>query len=275
MTVSSASNTTAQAGFGFRFNDGANRDLRTLFRFDRSDNFLLSMTTAEGAKTFIIENGSTLSAPLIVRQVLDLDAGTYSVYYTLGSASEVQAYTGPVFAGQIFGEFRQQFQPINGGNYMQAGDYFYMDNVTLSVRQLAITPESHYTFWLTAYPTLGSSTNLMDNPDGDAFANLAEYAMGGDPSDASDWGHVPSFQPLEEGGTNWLEYIYARRTDAAERGLTYFLEASSNLTSNVWTSNNVKEVESGVLDAQFDSVTNRIPVSGEGSDFIRLRVEMQ
>ncbi len=275
MTVSSASNTTAQVGFGFRFNDGANRDLRTLFRFDSSDNFLLSMTTAEGAKSAIIENGLVLSAPLTVRQVLDMDAGTYSVYYTLGTAAEVEAYTGDVFSGQTLGEFRQQFQTINGGNNMQAGDSFYMDNITLSERQLMITPESHYAFWLTDYPTLGSFTNLVDNPDGDPLNNLAEYALGGDPANGADVGHVPANTMLEVGGTNYFEYVYAKRNDAADRGLIYSLELSTDLVSNVWTNGDIEVVGTGTLDAAFDSVTNRVPMVGEEQGFIRLRIEWQ
>jgi hypothetical protein len=66
---------------------------------------------------------------------------------------------------------------------------------------------------------------------------------GGDPADGADTGHVPEFQPLEAGGTNYFEYVYARCNDAAERG----------------------------LDAEFDSVTNRVPVAGT-QEFIRLRI---
>jgi len=275
MTVSSASNTTAQAGFGIRFNDGANRDLRALFRFDSNDNFLLSMTTAEGAKTFIIENSLVLSAPLTVRQVLDLDAGAYSVYYTLGAASEVQAYTGGVYAGQILGEFRQQFQTINGGNYMQAGDSFYMDHITLSEQRFEITPESHYAFWLTDYPELGSSTNLVDNPDDDPLDNLGEYALGGDPADGMDVGYVPANTMLEAGGTNSFEYVYAKRNDAEARGLVYSLELTDDLLSDSWTNGNVEVVGIGTLDDEFDSVTNRVPAVGDEQGFIRLRVEYQ
>ncbi len=273
MTVSSASNTTAQAGFGFRFNDGANRDLRTRFHFDASDNFLLSMVTAEGAKTSVIENGPVLSAALTVRQVLDMDAGTYGVYYTLGAASEVQAYNGGVFAGQTLGEFSQQFQTINGGNYMQVGDSFYMDNITLSKQGEPIPPQAYYDAWLWYYPGMENSTNLLDNPDGDLFDNLLEYAQGGDPANGADVGHAPlDIHALEVGGTNFLEYVYAKRNDSEARGLLYSLEISSNLVSNIWITGNGEVLGTGALDAEFDSITNRVPAQGK-EGFIRLRIK--
>ena len=74
-------------------------------------------------------------------------------------------------------------------------------------------------------------------------------------------------------GTNYLEYVYAQRNDAAVRGLTYSVECSTNLVSNAWTNGNIEVVGVGILDAEFNSVTNRVPAT-ENQGFIRLRIEL-
>ena len=134
------------------------------------------------------------------------------------------------------------------------------------------TPDSLYSDWTDQYPTLGSATNHMDNPDGDELNNLAEYAIGGDPSDPADTGHTPEQKVIDSDGTNWVEYIYARRNDAAERGLEYSLQLSTNLPSNVWTNAPTEEIGSSTLNAEFDIVTNHVSVSGN-QNFIRLRIQ--
>jgi len=134
-----------------------------------------------------------------------------------------------------------------------------------------LSPQGRYEAWLSGYPGLGGATNWTDNPDGDLLENLAEYGIGGNPL-VPDLGNPASFQILEAGGSNLVEYVYARRNDAAERGLHYSLEAAADLPSGSWTNANAAEEGSGALDAEFDSVTNRVPATGEAG-FIRLRIE--
>ncbi len=277
LSLTSLSNGSAQAGFGFRFNDGSNRDLRTLFRYNgaaASDEFRLVVSTAgDGNQNITIETGSVLSALLNVRQVLDMDAGTYSVYYTLGAAAEVEAYSGGVFAGQTIDSMRQQFQALNGGNSMQVGDAIYMDDINLYlVVEESITPESLLADWLADYPTLGSATNLTDNPDLDIANNLLEYAFGGDPTNGLDIGTWPTDSIIEAGGTNYIEYVYAKRNDAMERGLGYTLENTQDLIGGTWTNTGFVFVGEGGLDGEFDTVTNRLPAI-EDAGFIRVKID--
>ena len=138
-----------------------------------------------------------------------------------------------------------------------------------------ITPESLYADWAALYPSLGVSNYLTNNPDGDLLNNLGEYALGGDPTNGAYIGYVPEAVFTSDGGTNYFEYIHAQRNDAAARGLTYSLELSTNLVSNVWTNSHAEVVGTGTLDLEFDSITNHVPVTDEEQGFIRLRVECQ
>ena len=129
--LTAAADGNAQFGFGARFNDGSNKDLNALFRYNgTSDQFQLSLKTAEGNQTVALADGTTI-ADVNVRQVVDIDAGTYNVWYTIGAGSEQLAYSGATYADQTIGEFRQQMQTINGGNNMVAGDTLTMDNITV------------------------------------------------------------------------------------------------------------------------------------------------
>jgi hypothetical protein len=102
--------------------------------------------------------------------------------------------------------------------------------------------------------------------DGDGLVNLAEFAMGGDPADAASTGHPVAFEKV---GSNF-HYVHPRRKDAA---LTYVVETRTNLVSGVWTNSGyIVLPDTGIYDAEYDAVTNEVPVDGNQT-FIRLRVE--
>jgi hypothetical protein len=129
-----------------------------------------------------------------------------------------------------------------------------------------------YADWADGFGLTGSNALYDADFDGDALNNLGEYAMGGNPTNGFDLGHLPSAGTAPQNGTNWFEYVYARRRDAVVRGLDYTVEATSNLVSEAWSTNNVTEIDSGIIDDDFESVTNRIPLGAEG--FIRLMIEL-
>ncbi len=76
-----------------------------------------------------------------------------------------------------------------------------------------------------------------DDPDGDDLANLLEYALGGDPESGAM--QLPNGEPARPvltlaGGV--ASYRFPERIDAAERGLDYSVEFSSDLSGGSWTS---------------------------------------
>lgn len=151
-----------------------------------------------------------------------------------------------------------------------SGQYaFYIDDLTIGI------PEeipAGYEGWISQYPAVGSETNKTDNPDNDTLNNLYEWGLGGRPDDPNDIGEVPSFDIVQDGGS-WLEYVHVRRNDFASIGLTYYLEQNTDLlVAGAWASNNY-EVGVGVLDAEFDAVTNRLSTDVENEQFLRLIIE--
>lgn len=135
------------------------------------------------------------------------------------------------------------------------------------------SPQELYLDWTTNYPSLGSATNLTDNPDSDQLNNLSEYALGCDPTIGAKDPRL-FFQPLEKDGTNYLEYVYVERSDAKKRGLTYQLQQTSGLIDGTWSTNGFIHAGTGVLDGQFNWVTNRVKATNINL-FIRLRIAHQ
>jgi len=106
------------------------------------------------------------------------------------------------------------------------------------------------------------------DPDKDGLNNLSEYALGGDPNVADASGVLP-LNEVNEAGV--VEYIYRRRLDRANLGLTYGLNTSTNLLG-VWSDDGIShETSYGPIDETFESVTNLVPFAGE-LGFIQLKV---
>lgn len=136
------------------------------------------------------------------------------------------------------------------------------------------TPTSRWNEWMDLYPGVGSTTNLLDNSDGDNLDNLSEYAFGGDPADGGVVGNVPVQAMVSDGGSNYIEYIYFERTDAVDRGLASILTVGTDLVVTNWTDGSGYEVGRGASGVSgFDAVTNRIPTVSETKQFIRLQIE--
>jgi hypothetical protein len=149
-------------------------------------------------------------------------------------------------------------------------------NDTLTVMVDLPPSEAIYGDWVDQYPTLGSATNLLDDPDGDGVCNLQEYAVGGDPANGADQGTAVSSALEQKNGVVWFEFVYPRRKDFRNRGLDYSFEEAFDLTSNSWS--DATETITGVsdLDTEFDWVSNRVSVStSSNQDFIRLRIKME
>jgi lysophospholipase L1-like esterase len=135
------------------------------------------------------------------------------------------------------------------------------------------TPSSDpFDAWAALFNLNGGDEALDANPDNDTRDNLAEYGLGGNPTNANDAGILPTIEIMEADGTNYFEYVYRRRLDAAARGLSYEVKNTADLTSGAWSKDYV-EVAAGPIDSEFESVTNRIPMEGQSSGFTQLKIE--
>ncbi|RKX43978.1 MAG: hypothetical protein DRP64_07380, partial [Verrucomicrobia bacterium] len=112
----------------------------------------------------------------------------------------------------------------------------------------------------------GSAADALVHSDSDQLINLVEFALGGNPIDGNDTGHPQSWS---QSGSDMV-YVYPRRIGST---LSYWLETSDNLVSNNWVDSGYTEIpEAGTIDADFESVTNELPIIGS-QGFVRLRVQ--
>lgn len=130
-------------------------------------------------------------------------------------------------------------------------------------------PVPTFSDWSTDFGMTSNNT-YADDFDGDFLSNLAEYALGSNPTDAADAGAVSAVN-----GENFL-YIYNRRTDAVDRGLTYEMQNADLLTSGTWTNEYVEVGTSApftdALGDEFETVTNSISMSGKDMGFAKLKI---
>ena len=154
----------------------------------------------------------------------------------------------------------------------QTGSYFGISDIfTLDTRD-DVSGNGLPDFWETThFGGTGVATILGDN-DGDGIPNLIEFALGLDPTSATDTSGVMQTQTANVNGNDYLTFTYAQRKDAT--GLTYTVQYSNNLLS--WNSGSLylETVSITTKDAAFDWVTVRTKVSldAQNAQFLRLNV---
>ncbi len=138
-----------------------------------------------------------------------------------------------------------------------------------------ITSDTYsYEDWAEEFLLTGGDADPSADPDGDQLNNLSEYAFGGDPTNALDQGISPTTTLGEVGGTNWLEYVYPKQSYSLS-DLTYHIEVNDNLIVGTWTNSGYSTVGTGMINDDFDAVTNRISTDTKDKQYIRLIVEAE
>jgi len=158
---------------------------------------------------------------------------------------------------------------LTGGAYIDVSTLLTDGKVTIVGS--GTTPATLYADWATLYGLTGANNGLGDNPDGDAFDNLAEYALGGDPTNKNDTGIAPILWLGADGGSNWFYYAHAQRSDSDDRDLTYTVKQDTDLPTATWAGS-VDLLGTNVTGGAFDSVTNRVPSDTESEQFLQLQI---
>ncbi|RKX35954.1 MAG: hypothetical protein DRP64_19035, partial [Verrucomicrobia bacterium] len=166
---------------------------------------------------------------------------------------------------------------INGHLMEYSNEFLYIDDLEIigysASEPSPPTPPENYVAWAAGFGLDTNNTGDMAfdfEPDG--MVNLAEYALGGNPTNDDAASILPTFGITDlGGGSNGMEYIYNRRLDAALRGLTYGLNESTNLLSEWNYASNAYETGSAEIDSSFESVTNSVPVATD-QGFIELEI---
>lgn len=130
-----------------------------------------------------------------------------------------------------------------------------------------------YDEWTQSFGLSGDDALPTADVEQDGMDNLTEYALGGDPlmDDASSILPVPVV--IESGGTLWFEYVYNRWKDYQDRGLEYIVETTEALDTPAWTNDNFTVSGTGSVDADFESVTNRVNTGISGQYFLKLDIQ--
>ncbi len=120
---------------------------------------------------------------------------------------------------------------VNGTNVLSIhGLNFIVENRDLLVSpQLEATrSQTYYEQWLATHTDLAAgSQDLLENPDGDGFNNLQEYALGGNPFQTEP---ISQLTPhVVTGDTGQTELSFQRRSDLDVRGVGVLLESSMDL----------------------------------------------
>ncbi len=148
-----------------------------------------------------------------------------------------------------------------------AGTVSYTNRcIEVTISGAAATP---YETWASSYGLAGGDASPTNDPDNDTWHNQLEYGFGGNPTNNSDAGIFPAWG-LKSGA---LEVVYRRRLDAGSRGLTYQVQSESNVITGAWSTNDTLELGSSIIDAAFESVTNRI--QGGSTTFGRVEVGLE
>ncbi len=133
---------------------------------------------------------------------------------------------------------------------------------------LRYTPPPYFAKWAEDNGLAGSDAARSADPDADTMDNLVEYALGGIPT----LGDADSVLPTAGISADTFEYVYSRRRDAADRGLSYSLSASTNLLAPWFPADPAWETGTAAVDPYFESVTNQIPLSGLEQGFLELQI---
>jgi hypothetical protein len=124
-----------------------------------------------------------------------------------------------------------------------------------------------YTDWkLLKFGTVENSGNAADtaDSDGDGLVNLAEYALGLNPS---------IFESAPGGvalNGSVLEYRYIRSMSARNSGVVYLAEWSDTLAANDWSTANVTETILSIYGDR-EEVKASVPAT-ETKKFMRLKI---
>lgn len=164
---------------------------------------------------------------------------------------------------------------VSADYYEGSLDDFRIYNVALTTNEIStLYRTSVYSGWASGYGLAGDDALAnADNENGglgDGYNNLTEYALGMNPTNADagsrDWADL-----VVEGGTNWFNYVYHRRINYTNEGLSYQLIDSTNLVYSVSYTNRQDQTHVGNVVDGYEPVTNRYPIN-DPVKFIRINI---
>ncbi|MDF7799547.1 Ig domain-containing protein [Pontiellaceae bacterium B1224] len=155
---------------------------------------------------------------------------------------------------------------LANGNVGNSKDRWNIGSIHVSYT-ITMPAADEFSAWASRFSLTGNDAlRDADSIDQDGYDNLAEFALGMNPTN-SDAGSMESVGTRVEGGTNWFEYVHSRRTDYAGLGLSYLLIDSTNLVESIAATNAQDQILVGPTAAGFEPVTNRYVAEGPAKFF--------
>ena len=139
------------------------------------------------------------------------------------------------------------------------------------------SPAGRYESWATESGlTVGSNDGMDVDVDDDGVAGLLEYALGGHPLAQDAQAILPQQEMVMSGGQRYFVFSYHRRRDHLQRGLNYRVQTSQDLVTGFdANSPGLEDHSTTTLNADFEEVECRVPMSGNPRMFLRLHVTLE
>lgn len=212
------------ANVGIGFKDSSQGSDLFRIRLNKTGNGLTVNTFFDSTYTVFhtFDSVYTLTDPLKLRAVIDLDSNTSDIYMALGAGAESLLGQIAISPGAIWDQI--SFSAVNNSVDWGPNDVIKIDSMVIRKLQL-----DNYELWETRTNWLSETlTDEADDPDGDGIYNLMEYALGGDPILDDSVSILPKVSLLS--GNPHLEFTLG--VDSVD--LRYSIQHSEDLID--WTS---------------------------------------
>lgn len=167
--------------------------------------------------------------------------------------------------------FQASGRPLGGAGEISSAESTFVFQV------LPLPPATNYATWQKHFwpPGFNPPTTLPDgNPDGDAFANVQEYAFGLSPTNANDWLQAPRFEWVNSESQTFAAITFSRYTPA--RDLLFEAQALTTFLLPWSTLSNVHDiVPRGDGLAEQVTIRDFLPLTDSSSRFLRLNTTLK
>jgi type VI secretion system Hcp family effector len=119
-------------------------------------------------------------------------------------------------------------------------------------------------------------SGALADADGDGMANLAEYAVGGNPKNRQDASGLVEFITVEVEGVKYRAVRFERPPASADPSLTVEVQVTSDLNGWLSGASHTTIVSTTPLDSPFDEVTIRsnLPLNDPSNQFMRVKATL-
>ncbi len=140
----------------------------------------------------------------------------------------------------------------------------------------AVNLPATFADWANSKGLSGGNAGPLGNPDGDAFSNLMEYALGTNPGAGGD-NPSAAFSLVHNLATSGLD-VTLRRRHGGQGDLTYTLQVLPSLSGSTWTASSVVPTivdnGDGTETLTFSGLQNDPAFSGASYGFVRIQVSL-